>query len=100
MRRREFLLLLSASMALAACGSLANPMAPRPWRTALIADSAPLPDAPRPVTPMTAAHSPNDYEQRRPLLGALAPAYRSVAADMSRRHSERWASHKRPSFTR
>src|SRR6266852_3845830 len=94
MRRRELLLLLSASMALAACGSLANLMAPKPWRTALIADSAPLPNAPRPVMPMTAAHSHNDYEQRRPLLDALALGYRSVEADIWLRDSELWVSHK------
>jgi hypothetical protein len=99
MRRRELLLLLSASMALAACGSLANLMAPRPWRAALIADSAPLPDARRPVTPMTAAHSHNDYEQRRPLLDALALGYRSVEADIWLRDSELWVSHKGRSFT-
>src|SRR5258708_14631426 len=99
MRRPELLLLLSASMALAACGSLANLIAPRPWRTALIADSAPLPDVPRPVTPMTAAHSHNDYEQRRPLLDALALGYRSVEADIWLRDSELWVSHKGRSFT-
>jgi hypothetical protein len=97
MRRRE-LLLLSASMALAACSSRANLMAPRPWRTTLIADSAPLPIAPRPVMPMTAAHSHNDYERRRPLLDALALGYRSVEADIWLRDSELWVSHKGRSF--
>src|SRR5260370_27011364 len=99
MRRRELLLfLLSASMALAACGSRANLMAPSPGRAALIADSAPLPNAPRPVAPMTAAHSHNDYEQRRPLLDALALGYRSVEADIWLRDGELWVSHKGRSF--
>jgi hypothetical protein len=98
MRRRELLLLLSASTALAACGSLANAMAPRSWRAALIADSAPLPNAPRPVMPMTAAHSHNDYQQRRPLLDALALGYRSVEADIWLRDSELRVSHEGRSF--
>jgi len=98
MRRGEVLLLLSASMALAACGSLANLIAPRPWRTALIADSVPLSNAPPPVRPMTVAHSHNDYEQRRPLLDALALGYRSVEADILLRDGELWVSHKGRSF--
>lgn len=98
MRRRELVLLLSGSMALAACGSLANLMAPRPLRTALIADSAPLPSAPHPLKPMIAAHSHNDYEQRRPLLDALALGYRSVEADIWLRDGELWVSHKGRSF--
>src|SRR5260370_34182157 len=98
MRRREFLLLLSASMALAACGSLANLMAPRPWRTALIADSAPLPKAPQPVTPMTAAHSHNDYDQRRPLLDALALGYRILEAAIWLRDGQLWSWYKGRAF--
>src|SRR6267143_1236051 len=98
MRRGEVLLLLSASMALAACGSPANLIAPRPWRTALIADSVPLSNAPPPVRPMTVAHSHNDYEQPRPLLDALALGYRSVEADILLRDGELWVSHKGRSF--
>jgi hypothetical protein len=98
MRRREVLLLLSASMALAACGSLANHIAPRPWRTALISNSVPLPNAPPPLTPMAVAHSHNDYEQRRPLLDALALGYGSVEADILLRDGELWVSHKGRSF--
>jgi hypothetical protein len=93
MRPRE-LLLLSASIALAACSPLANGTAPRFWRAALIADSAPLPDAPGPVTPMTVAHSHNDYEQRRPLLDALALGYRSVEADIWLHDGELRVSHR------
>ena len=43
---------------------------------------------------MTVAHSHNDYEQRRPLLDALALGYRSVEADIWLRDSELWVSHK------
>src|SRR6267143_1596802 len=98
MRRGEVLLILSASMALAACGSPANLIAPRPWRTALIADSVPLSNAPPPVRPMIVAHSHNDYEQPRPLLDALALGYRSVEADILLRDGELWVSHKGRSF--
>src|SRR5258708_25649063 len=98
MRRREILLLLSASIPLAGCGSLANLMAPRSSRTALIVDSAPLPNAPWPATPMTAAHSHNDYEQRRPLLDSLALGYRSVEADIWLRDGELRVSHQGRSF--
>jgi len=47
---------------------------------------------------MTVAHSHNDYEQRRPLLDALALGYRSVEADILLRDGELWVSHKGRSF--
>jgi glycerophosphoryl diester phosphodiesterase len=48
--------------------------------------------------PMTAAHSHNDYEQRRPLLDALALGYRSVEADIWLRDGELRVSHRGVSF--